>query len=59
MFEDTAAAGKLVNKLIPEKTGKTYVEIFEPNSSSHSASNFLYFFDSPEIKFDLCRYSDW
>ncbi len=40
VFADTAAASKHVDKLISEKTGKGYVEIVGPHSSSQSAPNF-------------------
>jgi predicted DNA-binding WGR domain protein len=40
VFADTATASKHVDKHIAEKTGKGYVEIFGPHSSSQSEPNF-------------------
>jgi predicted DNA-binding WGR domain protein len=41
VFADTAAAIKHVEKIISEKTGKGYVEVFDPSSLLQSASNSL------------------
>ena len=39
VFSDTAAAIKHVEKLVSEKTGKGYVEVVDPSSSSQSPSS--------------------
>jgi predicted DNA-binding WGR domain protein len=41
VFSDTAAAIKHVEKLVSEKTGKGYVEVVDPRSSSQSLSQSL------------------
>lgn len=41
VFADTAAAIKHVEQIISEKTGKGYVEVFDPSSFLPSASNSL------------------